>query len=143
MAVDGRTSASMTRTIDGHHHVLDPDRAPYPWITQELDPLRRPFPLDELLPELQRAAVDGTIVVQARTSLDETRQLLALAASAPVVLGVVGWADLTDPALDDVLAELRAGTGGDRLVAIRHPVHDEPDAEGLLCAAGPPGVAAA
>src|SRR3954447_14811080 len=141
MAVDGRTSASMTRTIDGHHHVLDPDRAPYPWITQELGVLRRPFPLDELLPELERAGVDGTIVVQARTSVDETRELLALAASAPVVLGVVGWADLADAALGDVLAELRAGTGGDRLVAVRHPVHDEPDPEWLLRPAVRRGIA--
>jgi len=122
----------MTRVIDAHHHVLHPERAPYPWMTPELDLLRRPFALDELLPQLEEAGVDGTIVVQARTSLDETRELLALAATVPTVLGVVAWADLADPALADVLAELRAGPGGDRLVAIRHPVHDEPDPEWLL-----------
>jgi L-fuconolactonase len=122
----------MTRVIDAHHHVLDPERAPYPWMTAELDVLRRPYPLDELLPQLAAAGVDGTVVVQARTALDETRNLLALAAAAPAVLGVVGWADLADPAIGDVLAELRAGAGGDRLVGIRHPVHDEPDPAWLL-----------
>jgi L-fuconolactonase len=122
----------MTRVIDAHHHVLDPERAPYPWITAELDILRRPFLLDELLPQLAAAGVDGTVVVQARTALVETRNLLALAAAAPAVLGVVGWADLADPAIGDVLAELRAGAGGDRLVGIRHPVHDEPDPGWLL-----------
>ena len=29
----------MTRVIDAHHHVLDPERAPYPWMTAELDVL--------------------------------------------------------------------------------------------------------
>jgi L-fuconolactonase len=122
----------MTRVIDAHHHVLDPERAPYPWMTAELDVLRRPYPLDELLPQLAAAGVHGTVVVQARTTLDETRDLLALAAAAPAVLGVVGWADLADPALGDVLAGLRAGDGGDRLVGIRHPAHDEPDPRWLL-----------
>ena len=122
----------MTRVVDAHQHILDPDRAPYPWMTQEVDALRRPFPLDELLPQLAAAGVDGTVVVQARTELDETRELLALAATAPALLGVVGWADLTDPALGDVLAELRAGPGGERLVGIRHPAHDEPDPRWLL-----------
>ena len=122
----------MTRVVDAHQHILDPDRAPYPWMTQEVDALRRPFPLDELLPQLAAAGVDGTVVVQARTELDETRELLALAAAAPALLGVVGWADLTDPALGDVLAELRAEAGGERLVGIRHPAHDEPDPEWLL-----------
>jgi len=131
----------MTRVIDAHHHVLDPDREPYPWMTPELDLLRRPFPLDELLPQLEGAGVDGTVIVQARTSLDETRDLLELAAMSPMVLGVVAWADLADPALGDILAELRAGVGGDRLVAIRHPVHDEPDPEWLLRPAVRRGIA--
>ncbi|MFL5719208.1 MAG: amidohydrolase family protein [Chloroflexota bacterium] len=131
----------MTRVIDAHHHVLHPERAAYPWMTPEVDLLRRPFPLGELQPDLEAAGVDGTVVVQARTSLDETRELLELAATSPLVLGVVGWADLADRALSDVLAELRAGTGGDRLVAIRHPVHDEPDAEWLLRPAVRRGIA--
>jgi L-fuconolactonase len=131
----------MSRVIDAHHHVLDPDREPYPWMTAELDLLRRPFTLDELLPQLEEAGVDGTVVVQARTTLDETRQLLALAAAAPTVFGVVAWADLADPALGDVLAELIAAAGGDRLVAIRHPVHDEPDPDWLLRPAVRRGIA--
>jgi L-fuconolactonase len=131
----------MTRVVDAHHHVLDPDRGAYAWMTDAFEVLRRPFPLDELLPQLAEAGMDGTVVVQARTSLDETRYILALAAVSPTVLGVVTWADLTDPALSDVLAELQAGTGGDRLVGIRHPVHDEPDPEWLLQAAVRRGIA--
>ena len=50
----------------------------------------------------------------------------------PFIAGVVGWVDLTDPAVDDTIAALRDGPGGDRLVGIRHQVHDEPDPEWLL-----------
>ena len=122
----------MTRFIDAHHHVLDPERVEYPWMNPEIEPLRRRYDLDELAPHLTAAGVDGTVLVQAAITLGETRANLALAAASPMVVGVVGWADLADPALADSLAEIRAGTGGDRLVGIRHPVHDEPDAQWLL-----------
>ena len=121
----------MTRVIDAHQHVLDPVRAPYPWMTAELDAIRRPFGMGDVAPELSTAGVDATILVQARISLAETRELLAIAAATPLVAGVVGWADLTDPGLADVLADLRAGPGGDRLVGIRHPASDEPDPDWL------------
>jgi L-fuconolactonase len=57
--------------------------------------------------------------------------MLALAAATPTVAGVVGWADLTAPGLEDVLAGSRGGPGGDRLVGIRHPASDEPDPDWL------------
>ena len=70
-----------------------------------------------------------TVLVQTRSSLDETREFLATAAATPFIRGVVGWVDLTDPGVADTIAGLRAGPGGDRLVGIRHQVHDEPDPE--------------
>ena len=39
--------------------------------------------------------------------------------------------DLTDPAVGDSIATLREAPGGDRLVGIRHQVHDEPDRDWL------------
>jgi L-fuconolactonase len=61
----------------------------------------------------------------------ETEAFLATAAASPFVRGVVGWVDLCDPAIEDTIAVLRAGPGGDRLVAIRHQVHDEEDPDWL------------
>jgi L-fuconolactonase len=61
----------------------------------------------------------------------ETEEFLAIAAQSPFVRGVVGWVDLRDPAVADTIAGLRARPGGDRLVAIRHQVHDEPDPDWL------------
>ena len=57
--------------------------------------------------------------------------MLALAAREPLVAGVVGWADLTSPAIADDLARLAAGPGGEHLVAIRHQVQSEPDPDWL------------
>ena len=57
------------------------------------------------------------------------------------MLGVVGWADLTRPDLADVIDELRAGPGGQRLVGLGHRVHDEPDPEWLADAAVRRGLA--
>jgi len=118
--------------VDAHHHFWDPARADYPWMTGSYEPVRRPFGPGDLASLLTANGVDATILIQTRASLDETREFLATAAGTPFVRGVVGWVDLTDPGVADVIAELRAGPGGDRLVGIRHQVHDEPDADWLL-----------
>jgi L-fuconolactonase len=118
--------------VDAHHHFWDPARADYPWLTDELAAVRRAFGPDDLAPLVASEGVHATIVVQTRSSLDETRELLATAAVVPFIRGVVGWVDLTDPAVADTIAALRDGPGGDRLVGIRHQVHDEPDPDWLL-----------
>lgn len=124
--------APRTPVIDAHHHFLYPSRWEYPWITAGMEALRRPFTPEDLGPLLRRAGVDATIAVQTVADLEETRELLAVAAGGEMVAGVVGWADLTDPTLPEVLDELRRGPGGDRLVGIRHQVHDEEDPRWLL-----------
>lgn len=110
--------------IDAHHHLWDLTKRPQPWLTgPELDPIARSFDFAELRPLLDRHGIDATVAVQSSSSLDETRELLAVAeASGGRIAGVVGWADLTDPALGDVLASL---TGP--LVGMRHQVQDESD----------------
>jgi L-fuconolactonase len=119
--------------IDGHQHFWDPARAGYPWMeATELAPIRRAFGPADLAPLLQQSGIDASILVQCRSSIEETEEFLRIAAASPFVVGVVGWADLTDGALDETLARLRALPGGDRLVGIRHQVHDEADPDWLL-----------
>ena len=118
-------------TVDAHHHLWDPARATYPFLTDELAVIRRRFGPDDLAPLLEANGIDRTIVVQARGDVAETRELLATAAATAFIGGVIGWVDLTDPGVPDSIAELRAGPGGARLVGIRHQVHDEADAAWL------------
>jgi L-fuconolactonase len=117
--------------VDAHHHLWDPATADYPWLTDELAAIRRPFGPEDLAPFVAAAGIGATVVVQTLSSLTETEEFLAIAATSPFVRGVVGWVDLRDPAVDETIAALRAGPGGDRLVAIRHQVHDEPDPDWL------------
>jgi L-fuconolactonase len=118
--------------VDAHQHFWDPGAADYPWLTDELAVIRRSFGPNDLVPELAATGVEATVLVQTRSSQDETAGFLALAAATPFIRGVVGWVDLTDPAVADAIDTLRAGPGGDRLVGIRHQAQDEPDAEWLV-----------
>ena len=117
--------------IDAHHHLWDPARAEYPWMTSELDPIRRAFGPDDLRPELERHGIAATVVVQTRSSLDESRELLATAAHETFIAGVVAWVDLSARDVAEVIAGLRTGAGGDWLIGVRHQVHDEPDPDWL------------
>jgi L-fuconolactonase len=122
----------MSTVIDGHQHFIDPGRVDYPWLTPDLAAIDRRFAPQDLAPELATAGVDRTILVQTRSSLEETSEFLATAATTPFIAGVVGWVDLTEPGVATSIEGLRSGPGGHRLVGIRHQVHDEPDPAWLL-----------
>jgi L-fuconolactonase len=118
--------------IDAHHHVWDLAVRDQPWLApDELAPIRRTFTLDDLRPSARAAGVGETVLVQTVTVAAETPEMLALAESDPLVAGVVGWTDLTNPAVADELARLADGPGGGRLVGIRHQVQSEPDRDWL------------
>ena len=117
--------------IDAHHHLIDPARTEYPWLTPDLAAIDRRFGPEDLEPELAASGIEHTILVQTISSLEETREFLATAAMVPFIAGVVGWVDLTDPSVADVIARLRAEPGGDGVVGVRHQVHDEPDPDWL------------
>ncbi|MEU6198507.1 amidohydrolase family protein [Streptomyces sp. NPDC047061] len=118
--------------VDAHHHVWNLDHRPQSWLHEPgHEPIRRTFGVDDLRASATRALAGRrparTVLVQCVTSLDETREFLALADTDPLIGAVVGWADLTSPAIGDVLDELRAGPGGGWLRAVRHLVQAEPD----------------
>ena len=117
-------------SVDAHQHFWDPARATYPWMTDALAPIRRRFGPEDLEPLLAANGIDRTILVQTRSSLDETREFLTTAAEHDFIAGVVGWVDLTAD-VPKQIASLQAGPGGKKLVGIRHQVHDEADPEWL------------
>ena len=119
------------RVIDAHHHFWDPARADYPWLTDELAPIRRAFGVEDLRPILEREGIDGSLLVQTRSSIDESLEFLETAAATPFIIGVVGWVDLTAPEVARDIARLKAAPGGAKLVGIRHQVHDEADPDWL------------
>ncbi len=111
--------------IDAHHHIWKLDKFDYVWMSSDLAALQHDFGPQELEPLLQQHAIDATILVQTISSIDETRWFLELAKTHAFIAGVVGWVDLTANDVDQQLADLCATSN--RLVGIRHQVHDEPD----------------
>jgi len=117
---------------DAHHHVWDLAVRDQPWITgADMAPIRRTFTPDDLRSAARAAGVGATVLVQTVTVAAETPEMLALADADPLVAGVVGWTDLTSPAVADELARLTGGPGGGRLAGIRHQVQSEPDPDWL------------
>src|SRR5262245_1970204 len=110
--------------VDAHHHVwwLAKRTQPFPAIFG--DRLARDFTPEDLVPELNAAGIDGTVLVQSLNDFDETLQYLDLAAQYDFIRGVVGWVPLTDPAacaraLDEAGARAK-------FVGIRHLIAYEP-----------------
>jgi L-fuconolactonase len=110
--------------IDAHQHFWTYNRQEYGWIDEEMASIRRDFLPDELKPQLEKNGFQGTILVQVRQTLEETRWLLGLAETNPFILGVVGWLDLCSPQLR---SDLESFEGKSKLVGVRHIVQGEPD----------------
>ncbi|MEM1361639.1 MAG: amidohydrolase family protein [Pseudomonadota bacterium] len=122
----------MTRFIDTHHHFWDPTEAEYPWMTDDLAVIRQKFSPDDLRPLINQVGVTDTILVQTRSSYEESLEFLAAAEETDFILGVVAWVELTSETVSDDLHRLKQSKGGSHLVGIRHQVHDEEDADWLL-----------
>jgi L-fuconolactonase len=115
--------------VDAHQHFWKYNPTEYEWIDDSMAAIRRDFLPEDLEPELERNEFQGSVAVQVRQTLEETRWLLELAERSPKILGVVGWVDLRSP---DVRCQLSELTRNPKLVGIRHIVQSEPDDRFLL-----------
>jgi len=115
--------------IDAHQHFWIYSPEEYGWIDDSMRAIRRNFLPEDLEPELHQNGFAGSVAVQARQTLEETRHLLSLADQNPKILGVVGWLDLRSR---DVSADLRKVSINPKFVGVRHIVQSEPDERFLL-----------
>ena len=116
-------------TIDAHHHLWRYSAAEYGWIDEEMAALRRDFLPSDMKTAMTSAGIDGTIAVQARQLLDETRWLLDLADTTDAIRGVVGWAPIAGEEFPGVMEEF---DGRAKLKGLRHVIQDEPDGHYIL-----------
>jgi L-fuconolactonase len=114
----------MTMRIDAHQHFWNYNQREHGWIDEAMASIRRDFLPAELKPLLEKNGFRGSVFVQVRQTVEETRWMLELAENNPFILGVVGWVDLRSPGLR---AELESFAGKPKLVGIRHIVQSEPD----------------
>jgi L-fuconolactonase len=115
--------------IDAHQHFWIYNPSEYDWIDDSMAALRRSFLPNDLKLELDNSGFHGSVAVQARQTLEETRWLLELAERSPWILGVVGWVDLRSP---DIRSQLKVLCENPKLVGVRHVVQSEPDDRFLL-----------
>lgn len=115
--------------IDAHHHLWQYNARDYGWMSDEMQPLRHDFLAPELESVLDGSGVSGSVVVQARQSVEETEWLLQLAGQCSLIRGVVGWVPLTDDGIGECLDRLCENR---RLRGVRHVLHDEPDDDYML-----------
>jgi L-fuconolactonase len=118
--------------IDAHQHFWRYSAAEYPWIAGGMERLAQDYLPGDLEAAAAGAAIEGSVAVQARQTVEESRWLLELAAVNPFIRGVVGWVDLRSPHVGEELAVLAADP---KFVGVRHVVQDEPDPRFLLGAA--------
>jgi len=120
----------MAERIDAHHHLWRYSKEEYGWIGPGMEAIARDFLPANLNTELRTAAIEGSVVVQARQSAEETNWLLAQAEAAEFIRGVVGWVPIAG---GRQLAEaLERWSGRKKLKSLRHVIQSEPDDEFIL-----------
>jgi L-fuconolactonase len=119
--------------IDSHHHVWDLSVRPQTWMKgDELKPISRSILMDELEPELEKAKIDFTVIVQTVPTPDETPEFLDLSLTHPKICAVVGWLDLESTDIRPQLDQYLSHPGGKNLVSIRDIAQDKPDPNWFL-----------
>jgi len=110
--------------IDAHQHFWRYQPTDYPWMSADMQVLKRDWLPEDLRPLLEDQRIDACIAVQARATEAETDFLLMLATQHAWIAGVVGWVDLRAQDLARPLDRWGEAPG---LVGFRHQIQDESD----------------
>lgn len=115
--------------IDAHCHVWRIGRNDHAWPTPDLAAIHRDFSLSDLAEAGGPLGLAGVVLVQSQPSARDTAWLLDLAASDPMVKGVVGWTDL---AAADASARIAGLAADPRLKGLRPMLQDLADDAWIL-----------
>jgi L-fuconolactonase len=115
--------------IDAHHHLWRYSPQEFGWLDENMAALQRDFLPVDLMREIVAAGIDGTVVVQARQTIEETRWLLQQAAECAAIRGIVGWAPIADADLPRFIEEFEDKP---KLKGLRHVLQGEKDENYIL-----------
>jgi L-fuconolactonase len=115
--------------LDAHQHYWRYSPTEHIWITDQMSILKRDFLPEAAESLLKSVDFDGSIAVEARQSLEETRWLLELARKHEFIKAVVGWVDLCS---EELPQQLECFAADPKLAGVRHVLIDEPDDRFLL-----------
>lgn len=117
------------KRIDSHQHFWQLSRGDYDWLTPALGVIHRDFVASDLKPLIDHAQIDGTIIVQAASSVAETEYMLEIAAKNDWVYGVVGWVDMLADDASEVITRLAKNH---KFVGIRAAIEGNDDHDWIL-----------
>lgn len=119
------------KLADTHVHIWDFNHAEYAWLKGNTSILNRTYSIEELESERNISGITKGILVQAANNFEDTDWMLHVAVNTDWIAGIVGWLPLINP--DATLKALQKKYGKEKYFkAVRHLIHDEPDAEWLL-----------
>ena len=120
---------AVTIRIDAHQHFWKLARGDYDWITPDLTKLNQDYLPQDLQPFLNKHHIQGTIVVQAAPTIEETEYLLDLYDTNESIVGVVGWLEMDSSRFIEQFIKLSKRKG---LIGIRPMIQDIPDDKWIL-----------
>ena len=115
--------------IDAHQHFWHYEPVKHAWIDDTMVVIRKDFLPSDLQKVYAENNIDGCVAVQADQTLEETNFLLWLSGKHKFIKGVVGWVDLRDDKIDEVLEEYGQH---EKIKGFRHIVQGETDHNFLL-----------
>ncbi|MEM8690959.1 MAG: amidohydrolase family protein [Pseudomonadota bacterium] len=115
--------------IDAHHHLWQPVRGDYDWMPKDIEVLNRPYAPRDLAPHLNGQRIDGTVLIQAAASVEETEYMLGLADATDSIKGVVGWINFEQPSH---LHHLKRLAKHPKFKGVRPMIQDIPDVDWML-----------
>jgi L-fuconolactonase len=111
--------------IDSHVHLWNAEHTPQPWMTDEHEPIARPFGPTDILPLLERNNIGAVIVVQGACLNTDTDYLFAEAHRCDWIAAVTAWVCLDQP--ERAAARLDILQGRPKFRGVRHLTQGEPD----------------
>jgi len=111
--------------IDTHQHLWKPSERPYEWLSA-VPPLNADFGPEDVAADVAAAGITTTVLVQAAETYEDTFYMLSVAASVPVVRGVVAWAPLDRAAEAAAAIELYAASPAVRGIRVLNHTYADP-----------------
>lgn len=110
--------------IDSHQHFWTYDPIHFNWIDHSMSALKQNFLPPDLEEIYKENGIHGCVSVQASSTEDETKTLLAHADKFDFIKGVVGWVDLQAANAHERLLVYK---GNPKFKGVRHVLQSEPD----------------
>jgi L-fuconolactonase len=115
--------------IDSHQHFWKYEPVKHSWIDDEMALIRKDFLPSDLATVYQENNIEGCVAVQADQTLEETDFLIDLASKNSFIKGIVGWVDLRNENIEEVLEKYSKHSS---VKGFRHVVQGEEDHNFLL-----------